>query len=34
MKEYDKVELIKERSKYINAGIKKGDKGIMLGENR
>lgn len=34
MKEYDKVELIKERSEYINAGIKKGDKGIILGENR
>lgn len=34
MKEYDRVELIKERREYLNAGIKKGDKGVILGENR
>ena len=34
MKEYDRVELIKGRREYLNAGIKKGDKGVILGENR
>lgn len=34
MKEYDRAELIKERREYLNAGIKKGDKGVILGENR
>lgn len=34
MKEYDRVELIKERREYLNAEIKKGDKGVILGENR
>ncbi len=34
MKEYDRVELIKERKEYLDAGIKKGDKGTILGEKR
>ena len=34
MKEYDRVELIKDRQEYLDAGVKKGDRGIILGENR
>ena len=34
MKEYDRVELINDRQEYLDAGVKKGDKGTILGENR
>lgn len=34
MKEYDRVELIKDKREYSDAGIKKGDKGTILGEKR
>lgn len=34
MKEYDRVELIKDRQEYLDVGVKKGDKGTILGENR
>ena len=34
MKEYDRVELIKDKQEYLDAGVKKGDKGTILGENR
>ncbi len=32
MEEYDRVELIKDRQEYLDAGIKKGDRGIILDE--
>ena len=31
MKEYDRVELIVDRKKYNSQGVKKGDKGTILG---
>ena len=34
MKEYDRVELINDRQEYLDAGVKRGDKGTILGENR
>lgn len=34
MKEYDRVELINECTEYQKAGLKKGDRGIILGEER
>ncbi len=34
MKEYDRVELINEREKYRKEGLKKGDKGTILGPER
>ncbi len=34
MKEYDRVELIKDREEYNKAGVKKGDQGIILGGER
>ena len=34
MKEYDRVELIKERQEYLDSGVKKGDRGTILGEKR
>ena len=34
MEEYTRVELIKDRSEYKKAGIKAGDKGVVLGEER
>ena len=34
MREYDRVELIKDKKEYNNAGVKKGDKGVILGEKR
>lgn len=34
MKEYDRVKLINERAEYQKLGIYKGDKGIVLGEER
>lgn len=34
MKEYDRVELIKDRAEYIERGVHKGDRGVILGDNR
>ena len=34
MKEYDRVELISDKKIYNDAGVKKGDKGTILGEKR
>ena len=34
MKEYDRVELIKDRAEYKKAGVKSGDKGVILGGDR
>ena len=34
MKEYDRVELINDRKEYLDAGVKKGDTGTILGEKR
>ena len=34
MKEYDRVELIEDNSDCMKRGIKKGDKGIILGPKR
>ena len=34
MKEYDRVELISDKKVYKDAGVKKGDKGTILGEKR
>lgn len=34
MKEYDRVKLINDRAEYKKAGIRKGDKGVILGDNR
>lgn len=34
MKLFDRVELINERSEYTKAGVKVGDKGIVMGEKR
>lgn len=34
MKEYDRVELIRECSEYQKHGLKLGDRGIILGEER
>ena len=34
MKEYDRVELLNDRPEYLAAGVKKGDKGVILGEKR
>ena len=34
MKEYDRVELIKDRAEYKKAGVKSGDKGVILGGER
>ena len=34
MKEYDKVELISDKKKFIDLGLKKGDKGTILGPKR
>ena len=34
MKEYDRVELISDKKKFVDLGLKKGDKGIVLGEER
>ncbi len=34
MEEYTRVELIKDRSEYKKAGVKAGDKGVVLGEER
>lgn len=34
MKEHDRVELIKDRAEYTKVGIKKGDKGFILGGER
>ena len=34
MKELDRVELIKERAKYREAGVEVGDKGTIMGEER
>ena len=34
MKEYDRVELIADKKKYTEQGVKKGDTGVILGEKR
>ena len=34
MKELDRVILIKDRAEYKEAGVKAGDKGIIMGEER
>ena len=34
MKELDRVELIKDRAEYTEAGVKIGDKGIVMGGDR
>ena len=34
MKELNRVELIKERAEYREAGVKVGDKGTIMGEER
>lgn len=34
MKEYDRVELISDKQRYIDEGLKKGDKGTILGPKR
>ncbi|MEG1528338.1 MAG: hypothetical protein RR248_01960 [Clostridia bacterium] len=34
MKEFDRVELIIERAEYQKIGLKKGDRGVILGEER
>ena len=34
MKLFDRVELINERSEYTKAGVKVGDKGIVMGKKR
>ncbi|HAE88563.1 MAG TPA: hypothetical protein DCG79_01675 [Clostridiales bacterium] len=34
MKELDRVELIKERAEYREAGVEVGDKGTIMGEER
>ncbi len=34
LKEYDRVELITDRPDYLYAGVKKGAKGVILGEKR
>ena len=32
--EYDRVELINDKQEYLDSGLKKGDKGVILGEKR
>ena len=34
MKEYDKVELISDKKEFTDLGLKKGDKGTILGPKR
>ena len=34
MKEYDRVELIVDKKRYADQGLKKGDKGVVLGQER
>lgn len=34
MKQLDRVRLIRERAAYTQAGVKAGDTGIVMGENR
>ena len=34
MREYDRVELISDKKKFIDLGLKKGDKGTILGPKR
>ncbi len=34
MKEYDRIELIVDKKKFADLGLKKGDMGIVLGEER
>lgn len=34
MKEYDRVELIRDRAEYLKRGVKKGDRGVILGGER
>ncbi len=34
MKEYDRVELISDKKKFIDLGLKQGDKGTILGPKR
>ncbi|MBE7091241.1 MAG: hypothetical protein E7363_04940 [Clostridiales bacterium] len=34
MKEYDRVELVSDKKKFIDLGLKKGDTGTILGPKR